>query len=297
MLEELPNLYPGKPFAVVETGWNTSARFASSEAQQTDFVRLLRHHAERSRAEFIDLFILQDGEDCTQAALSFALPGSNPDPNSAGDPGAGGISVPLRTAARRRQREGRVDLSRRRRAGPCPSRCRLRRRSARWVVSRCSAAGGGTRDSAIRTRSLGERRSLGSHLDGDAHLVAPAAERHALHRAHVLVVAAPARARRAPHPERDRWWDRCPSSRSPGRRPRPTRATLRYRPAPRRPFARARVVARPRQRSAGSRSRSAPGSRASAGSRSSDARSPGTRRAAAAAPLRPASRAASRPGS
>ena len=82
MLEELPKLYPGKPFAVVETGWNSSARFASNESLQTDFVRLLRHHAERSQAEFIDLFLLQDGQDCTAAALGFSEPGTNPDPNS-----------------------------------------------------------------------------------------------------------------------------------------------------------------------------------------------------------------------
>jgi hypothetical protein len=82
MLEELPALYPGKPFAIVETGWNTSARFGSNESLQRDFIRLLRHHAERSPAEFIDLFLLQDGQDCTAAALSFSPPGSNPDPQS-----------------------------------------------------------------------------------------------------------------------------------------------------------------------------------------------------------------------
>ena len=67
---------------MVETGWNTSARFASSESLQTDFVRLLRHYAERSPAEFIDIFLLEDGVDCTEQALSFSPPGSNPDPNS-----------------------------------------------------------------------------------------------------------------------------------------------------------------------------------------------------------------------
>lgn len=82
MLEELPEIIPGKPFAVVETGWNTSARFASNEALQTTFVRLLRNQVERSRAEFLSLFLYQDGEDCTEQALSFAEPGSNPDPQS-----------------------------------------------------------------------------------------------------------------------------------------------------------------------------------------------------------------------
>jgi hypothetical protein len=82
LLDDLPGLAPGKPFAVVETGWNTSSRFDSNETLQTSFLRLLRHYVETSRAQFVSLFLYQDGVDCTQQALSFAEPGTNPDPQS-----------------------------------------------------------------------------------------------------------------------------------------------------------------------------------------------------------------------
>ncbi len=81
-LEEVPNDYPGKPYAIVETGWNTSTTLNSSEAMQTTFIRLLRAHLQTSEAEFVSLFLYEDGEDCTEVVQGFNLPHLDPDPLS-----------------------------------------------------------------------------------------------------------------------------------------------------------------------------------------------------------------------
>ena len=81
-LEEVPNDYPGKPYAIVETGWNSSTTLNSSEAKQATFVRLLEDHLQTSPAEFVSLFLYEDGADCTAIVQGFHLPNLDPDPLS-----------------------------------------------------------------------------------------------------------------------------------------------------------------------------------------------------------------------
>jgi hypothetical protein len=81
-LEDAANDYPGKPYAIVETGWNSSTTLSSSEADQATFVRLLRSSLRTSTAEFVSIFLYQDGQDCTQVVQSFHLPNLDPDPLS-----------------------------------------------------------------------------------------------------------------------------------------------------------------------------------------------------------------------
>ena len=81
-LEKVPDALPGKPFAIVETGWNSSTDLGSSEADQGIFVRLLLDSMETSSAEFVSLFLYQDGEDCTAIVQGFDLPDLDPDPTS-----------------------------------------------------------------------------------------------------------------------------------------------------------------------------------------------------------------------
>jgi hypothetical protein len=81
-LEEVPNDYPGKPYAIVETGWNSSTTLNSSEADQATFVRLLEDHLQTTPAEFVSLFLYEDGVDCTSIVQGFHLPDLNPDPLS-----------------------------------------------------------------------------------------------------------------------------------------------------------------------------------------------------------------------
>ena len=81
-LETIPDALPGKPFAVVETGWNSSADLGSSETNQATFVRLLLDQMETTPAEFVSLFLYQDGDDCTEIVQGFDLPDLDPDPNS-----------------------------------------------------------------------------------------------------------------------------------------------------------------------------------------------------------------------
>jgi hypothetical protein len=77
-LERLPNGIPGKPYAVLETGWNTAANLGSSEAEQAEFARLFFRHLAATRAEFVTWFLFQDGEDCTKVAGAFLKPGLRP---------------------------------------------------------------------------------------------------------------------------------------------------------------------------------------------------------------------------
>jgi hypothetical protein len=81
-LEAAATAYPGKPYAIVETGWNSSTTLGSSEEKQTTFVRLLRDHLQTSDAEFVSLFLYEDGVDCTEIVQGFHLPDLDPDPTS-----------------------------------------------------------------------------------------------------------------------------------------------------------------------------------------------------------------------
>jgi hypothetical protein len=73
-LERLPDGIPGKPYAVVETGWNSAAVLDSSEAEQAAFARLFLQHLATTRAEFLTWFLFQDGKDCTRTAQGFLGP-------------------------------------------------------------------------------------------------------------------------------------------------------------------------------------------------------------------------------
>lgn len=77
-LERLPNGIPGKPYAVVETGWNTASNLGSSEAEQAEFARLFFRHLASTRAEFVTWFLFQDGKDCSKVAGAFLKPGMKP---------------------------------------------------------------------------------------------------------------------------------------------------------------------------------------------------------------------------
>jgi hypothetical protein len=73
-LERLPEGVPGKPYAVVETGWNSAAVLDSNEAEQAEFARLFVRHLATTRAEFVTWFLFQDGKDCSRTAKSFLGP-------------------------------------------------------------------------------------------------------------------------------------------------------------------------------------------------------------------------------
>lgn len=73
-LERLPEGVPGKPYAVVETGWNSAAVLDSNETEQAEFARLFVRHLATTRAEFVTWFLFQDGKDCSRTAKSFLGP-------------------------------------------------------------------------------------------------------------------------------------------------------------------------------------------------------------------------------
>jgi len=78
-LERVPNGIPGKPYAIVETGWNTASNLGSSEAEQAEFAKLFFRHLATTRAEFVTWFLFQDGKDCSKVAGAFLKPGMRPD--------------------------------------------------------------------------------------------------------------------------------------------------------------------------------------------------------------------------
>lgn len=73
-LNEVPDVVPGMPFAIVETGWNSSELLDSSEELQAEFVRDFFTFAESGGAEFIIWFSLHDQGDCTEAAATHLEP-------------------------------------------------------------------------------------------------------------------------------------------------------------------------------------------------------------------------------
>lgn len=81
MLKKVGKAVPGKPYAVIETGWSSSELLGSSEAEQAQFMRLLLDYIPTSDAEFINWFILQDGRDCSIPARAFLTPEMKPQGN------------------------------------------------------------------------------------------------------------------------------------------------------------------------------------------------------------------------
>jgi len=65
------NIVPGKPYAIVETGWSSSSLLSSSKAKQAEFAEEYFSFVETTDAEFVNWFSLHDGRDCTDAANSF----------------------------------------------------------------------------------------------------------------------------------------------------------------------------------------------------------------------------------
>ena len=73
-LNEVPDVVPGKPFAIVETGWNSSELLDSSEELQAEFVHDFFSFVESGGAEFVIWFSLHDQDDCSEAARTHLEP-------------------------------------------------------------------------------------------------------------------------------------------------------------------------------------------------------------------------------
>jgi hypothetical protein len=67
-LNEVSDVVPGKPFAIIETCWSSSPLLESSEAMQAEFVHDFFSFVESSGAEFVIWFSLNDQCDCSEAA-------------------------------------------------------------------------------------------------------------------------------------------------------------------------------------------------------------------------------------
>jgi hypothetical protein len=76
-LQQLGKLVPERPFAIVETSWNTSALLSSSDEKQVVYVEKLFQFRKTGEAEFINWFTYSDGADCRKIAGAF-IPGIEP---------------------------------------------------------------------------------------------------------------------------------------------------------------------------------------------------------------------------
>jgi hypothetical protein len=80
-LRALRTFVPGKPYAVVETGWNSSPDLGSSEEKQAAFVNAFFDFVRDGDALFVNWFLYRDGKDCSKVARGFlasgAMPGSD----------------------------------------------------------------------------------------------------------------------------------------------------------------------------------------------------------------------------
>ncbi|MDD5171516.1 MAG: hypothetical protein PHF60_00590 [Candidatus ainarchaeum sp.] len=72
-IRDIRNLVPGKPYAIVETGWSSSSMLGSSEDKQAEFAGEFFSYLGETDAEFINWFELHDGKDCTAAAEGFLV--------------------------------------------------------------------------------------------------------------------------------------------------------------------------------------------------------------------------------
>lgn len=72
-LQDVGSVVPGKPYAIVETGWSSSPKLDSSEKLQAEFSEYFFDYLNTTDAEFIVWFTLHDGDDCTENAESFLI--------------------------------------------------------------------------------------------------------------------------------------------------------------------------------------------------------------------------------
>jgi hypothetical protein len=73
-LNEVPDVVPGKPFAIIETCWSSSALLESNEELQAEFVHDFFSFVDSGGAEFVIWFSLNDQCDCSEAARTHLEP-------------------------------------------------------------------------------------------------------------------------------------------------------------------------------------------------------------------------------
>ncbi len=67
-LNEVRDVVPGKPYAILETGWSSSTLLDSNEDKQAEFVHDYFSFVDTSDAEFVIWFSLHDQTDCSEFA-------------------------------------------------------------------------------------------------------------------------------------------------------------------------------------------------------------------------------------
>lgn len=73
-LNEVPDVVPDKPFAIIETCWSSSALLESSQELQAEFVHDFFSFVDSGGAEFVIWFSLNDQCDCSEAARTHLEP-------------------------------------------------------------------------------------------------------------------------------------------------------------------------------------------------------------------------------
>jgi hypothetical protein len=73
-LNEVSEVVPDKPFAIIETAWSSSALLESSEELQAEFVHDFFSFVDSGGAEFVIWFSLNDQCDCSEAARTHLEP-------------------------------------------------------------------------------------------------------------------------------------------------------------------------------------------------------------------------------
>jgi hypothetical protein len=73
-LNEVSGVVPGKPFAIIETGWSSSELLDSSEELQAEFVPDYFSYVENGGAEYVIWFCLHDQDDCSEAVKTLLEP-------------------------------------------------------------------------------------------------------------------------------------------------------------------------------------------------------------------------------
>jgi len=72
-LDGVKDIVPGKPYAIIETGWSSSTLLNSSEERQAEFAKEFFSFikSNETEAEFVKWWGLHDGKNCTDGARSF----------------------------------------------------------------------------------------------------------------------------------------------------------------------------------------------------------------------------------
>ncbi len=70
-LEGVRDAVPGKPYAIIETGWSSSELLNSSEEKQAEFAKAYFSFVNTTDAEYVIWCGLYDPTDCTEVAESF----------------------------------------------------------------------------------------------------------------------------------------------------------------------------------------------------------------------------------